>query len=374
MTRMNYKKFTTIILCVMAAYLLSVGLINVAVDPFYIFKTPFFKVQYHINDRYAKIEFLEKSKGRFDSYIMGSSRLLFTSPATIEKYLPTAKFYNLATVLATIYEHLLHVKFLIKNGYPVKNLYIGLDYDISRAVTVYDDENFVLKLHPDVSNESRILFYWSYLSVIPKADIRRKLRANFRKKSSQKVKFDWNSISNDVMVAKREFREGPILSENSDQEMMARKRRLKAKIARERSLEENLEALRELVALCKQHHINLFLYITPYRKVLLESFAPQNYITFLKELSNITPYWDFSGYNSVTMDPKNYVDQSHYNALVSRWIAARIFNDRTAAVPKDFGVWVTKQNIKSHLENLIENFKKNRDLTKGNQGNLASNP
>jgi hypothetical protein len=371
---MNYKKFTTIILCVIGAYLFSIGLINVVVDPFYIFKTPFFKIQYQINDRYAKIEFLEKRKERFNSYIMGSSRLLYTSPAIVEKYIPTAKFYNLATVLATIYEHLLHVKFLIKNGYPVKNLYIGLDYDINRAVTVYDDENFVLKLHPDVSNENRILFYWSYLSIIPKADIKRKLRANFKKKSGQKAKFDWNSISNDVMVAKREFREEPILSENSDQDMMARKRRLKAKIARKRSLEENLEALRELVALCRQHHINLFLYTTPYRKVLLESFTTQNYIMFLRELSKITPYWDFSGYNSVTMDPANYTDQSHYNASVSRWIAARIFNDRTEAVPRDFGVWVTQENIESHLENLIVDFKKNRNLTKGNQGNLASNP
>jgi hypothetical protein len=155
---------------------------------------------------------------------------------------------------------------------------------------------------------------------------------------------------------------------------MARKRRLKAKIARKRSLEENLEALRELVALCRQHHINLFLYTTPYRKVLLESFTTQNYIMFLRELSKITPYWDFSGYNSVTMDPANYTDQSHYNASVSRWIAARIFNDRTEAVPRDFGVWVTQENIESHLENLIVDFKKNRNLTKGNQGNLASNP
>jgi hypothetical protein len=357
---MNYRKFTTIILCVMGVYLFSIGLINVVVDPFYIFRTPFFKVQYQINDRYSKIEFLEKERGRFNSYIMGSSRLLFTSPAIIEKYIPTAKFYNLATILGTLSEHLLHVKFLIKNGYPVNNLYIGLDYDINRAVTTYDDENLVLKLHPDVSNENRILFYWSYLSVIPKADIKRKLRANFRKKSNRKVKLDRNG----VMVVEREPRDKPGFSENSDQDTMARRR----------SLEGNLEALRELVALCRQHHIKLILYITPYRKVLLEKFAPQNYLTFLRELSNITPYWDFSGYNSVTMDPNNYLDISHYNPSVSRLIAARIFNDRTAAVPKDFGVWVTKENIESHLENLIENFKKNRGLTKGSQGDLASNP
>ena len=110
--RMNYKYFSTIILCVIGAYVFSVAFINFVVDPFYIFRTPVFKVQHQINGRYTKIERLRKGTGKYNSFIMGSSRMLFTHPDTIERYLPGGKFYNLATRGATPFEHLLHVKYL----------------------------------------------------------------------------------------------------------------------------------------------------------------------------------------------------------------------------------------------------------------------
>jgi hypothetical protein len=41
-------------------------------------------------------------------------------------------------------------------------------------------------------------------------------------------------------------------------------------------------------------------------------------------------------------------------------MVARIFNDKTLTVPEDFGVWVTQENIDSHLESLKIAIKKNR--------------
>jgi hypothetical protein len=101
--------------------------------------------------------------------------------------------------------------------------------------------------------------------------------------------------------------------------------------------------------------------------MVLDHFLEEDYISFLRGLSEITPFWDFSGYNSVTTDNKNYLDHSHYNPSVSRWIAARIFNDQTVMVPKDFGVWVTRKNIDSHLENLKMGFEKNNRSRFGSQ-------
>ena len=134
---------------------------------------------------------------------------------------------------------------------------------------------------------------------------------------------------------------------------------------KEENLQENLEALRELVALCKKKDINLILFITPYNKLLMDHFVAEDYIRFLKDLSEIVGFWDFSGYNSVTTDNKNYIDFSHYNLSVSGLIAARIFNDRTMTVPRDFGIWVTKSNIDLHLERVRISFEKNNRLRNG---------
>ncbi len=343
--KMNYKNFSAILLSVIFAYLVAVAVINVVVDPFYIFRTPFFKVQAQINDRYAKIEFLKTAKGRFDSYIMGSSRMFLTRPDVVEKYIPEGKFYNLATIFGTMYEHLLHVKYFIQHGYPVKNLYIGLDADMYFTVKTHDDKDLLLKLHPEVTNKNPTDFYWSYLSSLPKGDLRRKLRVNVNKKAGSKYEIEKDG----GLAVGSETRDNQVFFETP---IPFDKLRIK-----DDRLRANLEALRELVALCGKHHINLILFITPYHQNLMDRFVEEDYLTFLRDLSEITAFWDFSGYNSITTDNKNYLDHSHYKPSVSRLIAARIFNDKTVTVPRDFGVWVTEKNIDSHLENVKISFK-----------------
>jgi hypothetical protein len=343
--KMSYKTFSILLLSVVLANLAAVALINIVVDPFYIFRTPFLKEQAQINDRYAKLEFLKKEKERFNSYFLGSSRMFLTHPEMIEKYVSEAKFYNLATIFGTMYEHFLHVKYFIQHGYAVKNLYIGLDADMYFTVKIDDDKDLLLKLHPEVTNKNLTDFYWSYLSSLPKGDLRRKLRVNFGKKVGYKyeIEKDGGLTMGSETAENQFFSETPILFD-----------RLRIKNGR---LRTNLEALRELVALCGEHHINLILFITPYHQDLMDRFVEEDYLTFLRDLSEITAFWDFSGYNSITTDNKNYLDRSHYKPSVSRLIAARIFNDKTVTVPKDFGVWVAGKNIDSYLENVKRSFK-----------------
>jgi len=343
---MNYKKYTIIILCALYGCLLSVALINLAVDPFYIFRTPFLKAQAQINDRHAKIEYLKKERGKFNFYILGSSRIYLTRPDMVGKYISSGKGYNLATIAATVTEHLLHVKYLIKNGYPVKTLYIGLDIDFCFGIKIHNDQEYLLKLHPDVSNTNPIGFYWSYLSILPKGDIKRKLRANFGKKRGPNSQFGEDG----ALVLGSQAEDSRVFLDNRGD----LKNIIKDKVSR-----ENLEVLRELVALCRDHHINLIIFTTPHHRIVMDHFLEEDYISFLKALSDITPFWDFSGYNSITTDSKNYLEHSHYKPSVSRLIAARIFNDKTVMVPKDFGVWVTKENIGSHLQDLKMGFEKN---------------
>jgi hypothetical protein len=66
------------------------------------------------------------------------------------------------------------------------------------------------------------------------------------------------------------------------------------------------------------------------------------------------PVWDFSGHNTITLEPiqdvmENYVDNFHYTKLVGDLILNRILSYKDNEVPADFSVLVTKENLEFHL-------------------------
>ncbi len=76
------------------------------------------------------------------------------------------------------------------------------------------------------------------------------------------------------------------------------------------------------------------------------------------------PVWDFSGYNSVTTEPvpekgdrkslmRGYWEGSHYSRLAAEFVLGRMFGGN-AAVPDDFGVLLTGENIDEHLRNIYQ--------------------
>lgn len=75
-------------------------------------------------------------------------------------------------------------------------------------------------------------------------------------------------------------------------------------------------------------------------------------LNILKELVKVTDYIDFTGHNTISENQLNYWDSSHLRKEITPTIFAKIFNDDTIEVPKDFGVFVTKENIDKHLKNL----------------------
>jgi hypothetical protein len=266
------------------------------------------------------------------------------------KYLPKAKFFNLTTIIATPYEHLMHLKYLIQNGYSLKNLYIGLDIDFCLRVKRHNEKDLLLKLHPEVLKESLISYYWSYASAYPKKDIKRQLKLNFSRK---------------VTPIQISGKDGALTEESENAEVFFEDPfKNNTEPIKNEVKEDNVDCLKQLVALCRQNEINLVLFITPHNRLFMGRFVVKDYLTFLRKLSEITSFCDFSGYNSITTNNKYYLDASHYKSSVSRMIAAKIFNDKTLTVPEDFGVWVTKDNIGPHLKNLEESFL-NKTTTKG---------
>jgi len=70
------------------------------------------------------------------------------------------------------------------------------------------------------------------------------------------------------------------------------------------------------------------------------------YYNFLKGLSNLTSYWDFSGINEITTDNFYYYETSHFRTI----IGDRMMDIVLEGKQDDFGQWITPQNIDEKIE------------------------
>jgi hypothetical protein len=124
--------------------------------------------------------------------------------------------------------------------------------------------------------------------------------------------------------------------------------------AHPKAIEDNLLAITQMVELCKSNHITCWFFITPEHHYQVKALPLKDYFYFLEKLASITPYWNFSGPNSITNNDDYYYEPGHYRPIVSDLIAKRIFS--ADGVPKDFGTYVSERNWSQYRSRLIEHL------------------
>ena len=122
--------------------------------------------------------------------------------------------------------------------------------------------------------------------------------------------------------------------------------------------EERLQNFEQIVEFCREHNIELIVFISPSHATQWEALRVTNrwesFEQWKRKMVTITPVWDFSGYNSVTKEPiqdfmNNYVDNSHYTPKIGNFVLNRILSHNVEDVPEDFGVLMTPENVDDHL-------------------------
>lgn len=333
-----------------------VAVINFAVDPFSVFQTHVLKRDFQINERFLKIRYLENHHQKFDSYMFGSSRIATTEPAVIEKYLPGAHFYNMTCADANLYDYLLHLKYFLKEHYKIKNIYMQIDIGDMFSYG-QNGSDYMRKFHPDVTGGSLTRFYVGYLLGYFPQNVIGKIEQNIEKRNGYEYHWDRGTWSEPE-------KEKEILEDCSEYVLHeptfhAKQKRMK----RFSTIDKSIQALKEICDLCDKNGIKLYLFTTPHNKNMMDSFDTEDYLTFLTRLAEVRDYYDFSGYNTVTLDDCNHYESSHYRPIVGQMIAARIFRDTTVPLPADFGFLVTKRSVDGHIEKLrkqIENYDRSR--------------
>ncbi|WP_144054055.1 hypothetical protein [Baaleninema simplex] len=145
--------------------------------------------------------------------------------------------------------------------------------------------------------------------------------------------------------------------------------------------EDTLYVLRDIIADCREHNIELKVFISPVHARQLEKMRElgryKDFENWKRELVAIVeedarrhsqnsriPLWDFSGYNSITTEavpPENsseqmrwYLEASHYKKELGDVILEAIADDspRSDRLPADFGVLLTGDSLESHLASI----------------------
>lgn len=346
---------TTLFLCIF----IPVSL-NLLIDPYQIFHTSPLKEELSLNQRFNKIEYLKYSHTKYDSFMLGNSRIGTTPPKVLEKYLPNSHFYNLTLSTANMEDMVTHIEYLAHHYKTIKNIYMQLDYQ-DMLYWGHDESNYETRKHPDISKISYPKFYSEYLLVMPFLNFKEKISRNLSPNYEKQVIQDINGTGMWIVTGKEKaIEKNPHKYALNEPSFHLKTLNIWKKNTN--TYKKMLKALQKIVLLSKQNNINLILYTTPYNHAMLNCFQIDDVIQYLGDISKIHNYYFFADYNNVTLNNENYYESGHFRGKVGELIAARIFNDPQKNVPSNFGIYITQSNFlfyKAHIKTNFINYRRN---------------
>ncbi len=284
------------------------------------------------NKAYVKMNNVLKNPDRFDSFLFGSSRMGFFD---VEK-MDDGTYYDMAYSEGLPAEHLENLKVMISRGIVPKNVTIGLD-DISYFVepSMHKNQLFRSPYPWGSSLKEQGEFYLKYFDLITIAQ-------------SVEVVRDHKDV--DPGYGERLLRTGTenleIISEFNYEDTDA------TWCDYYEPREKVLDEIRELIQLCRENNINLRFFTNPINGYTYAKDIANGYLVFLEELSQVTDYYNFSGFNDITLNNALYYETSHFTPAVADMVIDRIYNDREdeRLLSQGFGYYVTSDNVGELLD------------------------
>lgn len=322
-----WEKSSFKILCITILLIFFISILNITNNPYTTYKKDNLYSR-DPNQNFLKVSYILEHKNKYDSFLFGSSRVGKINP----ELLKNGKFYNMTYSEGLPYEHLQNIKLFLSTGIKIKNIYIGLD-DFSYEVnpSIHDSEP-MRKLHYLASGESLLNFWLLYHNV----------SINYLIKKRTEY-YDINDTGMPIIpeYIDENIEKNPTIHAN-DKKFSAPTHYSGNRI------ESTIHELQEIQNICKKNKINLIFFINPIHITTYIDTDFSNFNLFKRKLSNISPFYDFSGVNKITTNNYYYYETSHYRLKVGEIITKRLNGDQNTS----FGILVNNQNINSHIEQL----------------------
>lgn len=307
---------------------------NLCEDPYSIFRTDFSKVRIEPNNHFIKMRYILNDKTKFDSFIFGSSRANNVKPQQFKN----GNYFNMYYSLGIPEEHLEDIRMMIKHKIQIKNILILLDFT-SYSTSTKGRENDLLRRH--YSDEKMVLLkkYIKYAFVIPDWDF---VDQYFQQNVDSFYKNTYKSGT-----AENEIKENYI--EKNKVEHINSSIFNEPIVSWESHVLETVATLDTIKKLCEANHISLTLAMNPIHKATYLANSPGDYFAFLKRLSEISSFYDFSGLNRITTNNYFYYETSHFRPMIGNAMANFIQYGKHIDTIPEFGIYITKNNIDERI-------------------------
>lgn len=324
---MKNKKL--IILSVIIIIILILPVINFLSDDYGVFGRKYdcvFSTEVYQNDQHLKLNRLcNKDLPAYDSLIYGESQAQVISTEKLG-----SNWYNLASMSYSPYEFIGTMEYLKANGVKINNILLHLQTEMvfwSKDSTLANKKKYALSTGFPFKNSEKFKFYLSYLFISPFNFDKSALKMNTLYK--MKVLNDGSFTGKDDLLVKK-YPHGSLSFENgSDFEYMS---------------EDIIPELKKIKEYCDDNGINLKVFFAPECVKSINHYNSEQVFKFKKQLAEITPFYDFSGENEITLDDENYIDGEHFSSTVGNMILDRIYFSDSSKEPKikGFGRYITQ--------------------------------
>ncbi|MEJ8545027.1 polysaccharide deacetylase family protein [Brevibacillus borstelensis] len=353
---MKFGKWIVKLFISLKVFVLILCLFNYVIDPFGVFGDKFLKwYSYNMinNQNIAKISYLDQFHDHYDSYIIGGSPSSSLSPELLNKYYSDAKFYSMLMNERDFSDYEKTLYYLVEN-YHVKHMILHVSLN-DLAQHRYDSSNVKEYLHAKVSGDSLGLFYTRFLTLNPKYGLA-KLK-EWVKSMNEPMEFADTDLG--AGVYHKAGRDSEKL--NDLEYYLARhpeftKPKEKMSAAR---MDQNIASVKRMKEYCEKRGIYFTVVTGAAYYTEVDRYNTQDLKTYWRKLAAVTDFWDFSGYNTISQDPRHFYDPTHYRDSVGQMMMACMFGDNDVYVPKNFCHYTTRRNVDEHIEKV---FKKPQNL------------
>ena len=316
------KRFV-IILLVFALLLGAVAFgICYSIDPYSVFHP--FNVRdngVEVNSNYIKMTYILENPDKFDSFLFGSSRAGFLN---VEKM--GDRCYNMWYPQGMPEEHLNNLKTMVSKGLVPRKVYIALDSasymndpSLHESMQTYSPYEY-LKSHP-------VKFITMYLDPAVALQSLPIISKHTPNGTYAECYYKTGAEISYGEVGTHSFKDSPYVGPTY-------------------MMDDCLETIRETVEFCKENGIESVFFTNPMHYATYEFSLELDYIDFLKKLAEITPYWNFSGYNDITRNSDYYRDPSHFLPEVGDMMIDCMCNGAQpdGLYEQGFGAYITADN------------------------------
>jgi hypothetical protein len=289
------------------------------------------------NQRIYNSELIFHNPDCFDSFLFCSSRIGVIDTTKIT----TGRFYNMSYPQGIVAEHLSLIKTILKKGIKIKNIIIGLDeYSFISRIPEHNNQLLYI-MHPDVSGQSQTNIFMRYFFRLPRPfEIASGVKSFFKNNGKLKPQINDTGLHIFLLTKEKEIAAAGN-SFSPDEDFI-----YSPCIFDQQLANEVFSQIDEIKLLAKKNNFSLIIFFNPIYAQKYANYAA-GFVSIKKKLAEHTDFFDFSGFNSITLNNLNYYEELHYRYLVGDMIIKRISGDDDINVPKDFGVLVTKNNVET---------------------------